>query len=744
MQQPKPTMTPRKDETRELRLALVCYGGVSLAIWMHGVTKELQKLVEASEAYDDPRRGRPAGGTEAVYYDMLETHERESKWGIRTRVVIDIVAGTSAGGINGIVLAKALARGLEQEPVTRVWLDAGDLKQLMRSRTLRAVPTPIGKAAAWLGASLVRGFKPPLRGDLLLELVHKALGEMDSARKTAEPVSPNNPVELHVTMTDFVGYDHGVPADWPRSITDRRYRHVLSFFGAKGGLEPAHNYRLAFAARATSSFPGAFAPVSFKDMKRLDVLPEDLDAFEADQWSIYKLSGADVRETRLVDGGVLDNAPFKLAIAAIQAKPAASEVKRRLVFIQPDPPLPGGGATGDDVGLFETVWGSTGRLPRHEPMLDDLLELRDFNDRVDRVAAIMAAGTAQAQGSSTEDARDEAGFAYASYAELKLYSVVERLAVFAADLCRFPPDSGQAAFVRGVLMRWARDAKLIGTGEAVDDVQAKFLATFDLDYGERRLRHVIRRLNDCYRAQPAPPRGDVNALKAQLYAFIEALWAPVGDLDPAPVVELFDPQRIAAALTSDGTWEETVARFVEQRHQKLDAVRDAIGEHLEKQLTRFGDTVRAAIAVAVESWPAESAAGVLEAYDRFPYWDVLLYPLRKASETAELDHVEVRRLSPREVSLLSDAGPKKLEGVKSGHFGAFFSRKARENDYLWGRLDAAEWIVRLLFGEADPQRCAAAFDAVLASEQDLGEVKALREDLVAKVAALRTASESPG
>ncbi len=742
MDAPTPEATPRKDETRELRLALVCYGGVSLAIWMHGVTKELQKLVEASEAYDDPQRGRPSGGTEAVYYDMLEAHENESKWGIRTRVVIDIVAGTSAGGINGIVLAKALARGLQQDPVTRVWLDDGDLKQLMRSKSLRAIPTPIGKAGAWLGASLFKGFTPPLRGDLLLELVHKALGEMDAPRQSPTPVSPNNPVELHVTMTDFAGYDHGVPADWPRSITDRRYRHVLSFYSGKDDLEPEYNYRLAFAARATSSFPGAFAPVDFRDMARvLGVSADDMDAFETDQWSIYKLSGADVRETRLVDGGVLDNAPFKLAIAAIQAKPAASEVKRRLVFIQPDPPLPGGGASGDDVGMFATVWGSTGRLPRHEPMLDDLLELRDFNDRVDRVAAIMAAGTAQAEGTTTAEAREEAGFAYASYAELKLYGVVERLAAFATDMCRFPRDSGQAAFVRSALMRWARDANLIGTGTPVDDDQAKFLATFDLEYGERRLRQVIRRLNDCYRAQPSPPRGEVNALKAQLYAFIDALWAPVEQLDPAPVVRLFDADDIAAALTSDDTWEETVERYVEQRREQLDAVRSAIGKHLEEHLKGFGDAVREAIAKAVEGWPSESADGVLEAYDRFPYWDVLLYPLRKASETAELDHVEVRRLSPREVNLLSDAGPKKLEGVKSGHFGAFFSRKARENDYLWGRLDAAEWIVRLLFGEADKQRCAAAFDAVLASERKLGEVKDLRDDLAEKVAALKT---SPG
>ena len=33
---------------REVRLGLVCYGGVSLAIYMHGVTKELYKLVRLS------------------------------------------------------------------------------------------------------------------------------------------------------------------------------------------------------------------------------------------------------------------------------------------------------------------------------------------------------------------------------------------------------------------------------------------------------------------------------------------------------------------------------------------------------------------------------------------------------------------------------------------------------------------------------------------------------------------------
>lgn len=30
---------------KELRLALVCYGGISLAVYMHGITKEILSLI---------------------------------------------------------------------------------------------------------------------------------------------------------------------------------------------------------------------------------------------------------------------------------------------------------------------------------------------------------------------------------------------------------------------------------------------------------------------------------------------------------------------------------------------------------------------------------------------------------------------------------------------------------------------------------------------------------------------------
>ena len=53
-----PAGTPRSDgQTKELRLALVCYGGSSLAIYMHGVTKELHRLVKASAGLESPAGG---------------------------------------------------------------------------------------------------------------------------------------------------------------------------------------------------------------------------------------------------------------------------------------------------------------------------------------------------------------------------------------------------------------------------------------------------------------------------------------------------------------------------------------------------------------------------------------------------------------------------------------------------------------------------------------------------------------
>ena len=101
---------------KEMRLAVVIYGGASLALYMHGVSKELLKLVRASKILHEVGADRAAtmpyrespdqrdADTEAVYFELLKRINKHCHF----RVVIDVIAGASAGAINGVMLGKAI------------------------------------------------------------------------------------------------------------------------------------------------------------------------------------------------------------------------------------------------------------------------------------------------------------------------------------------------------------------------------------------------------------------------------------------------------------------------------------------------------------------------------------------------------------------------------------------------------------------------------------------------------------
>src|SRR5215213_5956563 len=92
---------------KELRLALICYGGISLAVYMHGTTKEVWRLARASRDFHAAKEGEAApDGPGNVYRRLLETIVAEC--GLELRVLVDILTGASAGGINAIFLAEAI------------------------------------------------------------------------------------------------------------------------------------------------------------------------------------------------------------------------------------------------------------------------------------------------------------------------------------------------------------------------------------------------------------------------------------------------------------------------------------------------------------------------------------------------------------------------------------------------------------------------------------------------------------
>src|SRR3546814_19568714 len=77
---------------KELRIGLVLYGGVSLAVYMNGIATEFWSALRASRSH--PGTGGAAlGGTPEVYRALLQQLEAMTS-GDKLRLAGDAVAGT--------------------------------------------------------------------------------------------------------------------------------------------------------------------------------------------------------------------------------------------------------------------------------------------------------------------------------------------------------------------------------------------------------------------------------------------------------------------------------------------------------------------------------------------------------------------------------------------------------------------------------------------------------------------------
>ena len=751
---------PGNSSVKELRLGLVCYGGSSLAIYMHGVTKELHRLVRASSQLDAPTDA-PASpsASEGVYRRLIAEMAERNREKVRTRVVVDVIAGTSAGGINGICLAKGLAHDLSLDGFRDLWFVRGDIDGLLAAPRFLPRTAKVGWVA--VGALFNRA---PLRGDLMAQWIYDAFAGMD--RQGADPSAPSlmppqHVLELFVTVTDFYGYERQVPYADPNPIHDMRHRHVLAFrYGGEEGrddFDAGSNGALTFAARSTSCIPGVFPPVSFAQLtKWLGARPVDLADLERRFFRNYQLAKFPPAWTWFVDGGVLDNKPFGPAIDAIRQRPADVEVDRRLLYLEPDP---GGAANPVEQSapgtLAAAIGGLTG-LPRAEPILDDLVEVAALNQRVRRIADIVEAswGTVEARVKEIvgpletlpsdpaspelaaikkrldEEARKSAGFSYATYVRLKLSGVIDRYAQTACEVCDLPADSNHALLTRSALRSWAEKQKLFEPHVEPSERQLKFLVDFDLEYATRRLRFVKDGVSDLYRfvGQPGyPPRSEIDAVKGRLWTAIGTLRdAMAGGGFGKPLrgdfSSCFPVEPMRTFLEKRGF---DVVAYVKDYTDHLATLESALAEFLKSQLTGFTAGLYAELLTLTQSWDDKIRSDLLVRYLGFPFWDILLYPIQALSDVGERDFVEIVRVSPRDTHripvLTSPEQKKKLVGAESHHFGAFLSRKGREQDYLWGRLDGAERLIGILLADADEadrdRWCKEAFRAILDEDE---------------------------
>jgi patatin-related protein len=787
-----PRAVENSDSVREVRIALVCYGGVSLAIYMHGVTRELHRLVLASSRFGEEGNPFEPSCSEHVYWELL--HELAAKDGVRTRVVVDVISGTSAGGINGVFLAKALAHDLSQQSLRDLWFKEADVSKLLAGPRLLD-PVGVKGKLAWfvLRALLARGrVSPPLRGDRMCQLLYGALSAMapDATQASVAPdreglLPLDSSLELFVTMTDARGHRRYLPignrqlGGPPLVVSDLTHRHVVRFAVDRrrgedhfaGGVSDA---ALAFSARATSCFPGAFPPVSLAEFMQDIGKPNsaDLPMIEREFFRAYQLARQGPRHTYFIDGGVLDNFPFAHAIDAITRKPAASEVKRWLVYIEPDPSRassePQGSAPAETAsprppGWADTILAGLSSIPRKEPIVDDLVRVRAFNERVAYIAdltqttypqieaalhetdedlrggELSEANVGRVMTAMNQRARERLGSGYAAYVRLKLQGIANDVADIVARAYAYPADSGQASFVRAVMLATIADRFPADRAEGTDALIG-FLRTFDLAFTDRRLRFVIQGVNDAYRQDshrlgPLDPdrRQQLDMVKAELYARLEELWEVVSPgsvqagVGPEPF-GLFDEEQLAEPVRR----EVSPQQFAKEHRVPLDGLLDRLGVYLDKALKPFPGRLWELFVAVTGGWP-ELQRLLLVRFLGFPVWDTLILPIVELTEIRQLRPIDIVRISPRD-GRPGRLPPKELKGAAVHHFGAFFDRTAREHDFLWGRLDGAEQLLNLVapsLGERWYQRV---FHAVLEEEgPELPAIGSVIQEIRAKL-----------
>ena len=761
---------------KELRIALVCFGGVSLAIYMHGITKEILKLARASGAvhgiidrakrraahfFDVRDEADPEHDTEAVYFELLRDIGRT----VELRIIIDIIAGASAGGINATMLARALSHDLPMRRLRDLWLEKADVTELLAPEArahgwskwfLRPVIWAAGmsrlhdirdrevrsKLSLFMRS---RWFKPPFDGLKMAELMYEGLTVLGAPRTKGATLLPTGQrLDLFVTVTDFYGCHQLLQIHDPPVVHEREHRHVLHFRfrrhgdGADSDFALDNTPALAFAARATSSLPGAFPPARVAEIDELVRAravewPSRAD-FLARNFESYARVEVDPVSVPFVDGSVLNSRPFREALRAIRGRPAFREVDRRLVYVDTNPASAGMPARRGMPGFFSTLKGALSDIPLAEPVTDELSWITRLNEQARRlrgiidsarprisrlVGEVMGPDAGEAiteerirgwRGAANNKAARDAGFAYEAYVRLKLASVRSFVAKLIMDVRGVHPRAPFARAIAEIVDAWAVCAGVTFVPPDEQPAQAPgapatpgwiaFLLALDVDYRRRRLHFLIEGQNRLYQMLGAPAfenldPAKVDGLKRWLYDCVEALEkrvaAALDDADTRNLVEeIFRDAPSPAEIKDIAAYARS---FAEAHKGQIDRLVARVGAIIDLQSsTRDLDVLLA----ETEGWPRRALNDVLVNFLGFPFWDVLTLPVMPWREAGEFNEIRVDRISAQDAAGIAKLGAFRLKGAAFNQFAAFLSRAFRENDYLLGRLHATDRLIDIV------------------------------------------------
>ena len=522
---------PATDYKQEVRFAVVMYGGVSLAIYINGIAQELFRIVSSTAPAEAGGKTAVAtnelSSTEAVYrklsYILSNRAYREecqklanankktlgfklpdapADDTIETRFVVDILSGTSAGGINAIFLAKALANNQNIDQLKELWINEGDIGLLINDK----------RSVSGLG---LKNQIPPqslLNSRRMYFKLLRALDDMERPKRSDETTRSRlldeAELDLFITTTDIQGL--ALPLRLSDSVVyERRHRNVFRLrYTSEAATDEqrndfigANNPFMAFAARCTSSFPFAFEPMKLSDIDevidRFPLYRGDKDAFSGSTtWE--RFFDSDIRSATSCltdrpfgDGGYLDNKPFSFAIDTISRRQAPVPVDRKLIYIEPSPEHPENeNLELNQVDALQNVKAAILDLPTYETIRQDLERVLERNRLITRVNQI----TDQID-RDLEDSRlhrpnlergewetlDLAGMVqrfgiyYIPYRRLRIAATSDELAITFAKLLGKNEDSADYVAVRALVYAW-RENQYKDQNVKKDDAQLVLLA----------------------------------------------------------------------------------------------------------------------------------------------------------------------------------------------------------------------------------------------------------------------------
>ncbi len=680
---------------QELRIALVMNGGVSLAIWIGGVTQEINRLVRGESVY-----GRLCKGL----------------W-LSPRV--DIISGTSAGGINGALLALALSQGKPLDPLRDIWLEKGDLLTLMRRPTETDPPSLLD--GGYFYKAMVEGF-----------------GKIRDQTGGGLRPPADVPIELTLTTTILCGEIRDFPDDVGTVIKDVTHRGLIQF--NRGPDLPQDPFatsdivsKLGAAARATASFPAAFEPF---------YLPAVDETVKPGGEKVPCLIGhTDFNKTWeqgrfVVDGGVLDNNPLESAVDAVFRQRAEGEVRRVLAYVVPDPGHISDAPSQDPdktPALVSTALASLVSIPRVESVSDQLRAIAKHNQNVSRQRDTRLL---VARSLDHETAQKVAESVFPSYRLRRVQGAADYIAAAMVEGAARYRDATNHGVALGRRAR-ERIAEAVSQLEDLPWLPREFADARDgteWRWGLLTLENLMSVLLDLLRRGVAlvPARRsestdihwqalmdarrqafDLVAELARLRHLDKGHWETRGKI-LAPI--LAGQEHGGSEIPIKALLHAEMREWVRLFDKEVD---DAAGLRPPRAFAEIAGKIGELFLASIPLLRTVLALGIpLRGAEKFSDLNTLLNFLQPAAgepvwqrlltlevvhyafggETTRDQYLELVQFSANVPTAFGgpDRLEQKLAGVQVAHFGAFYKRSWRINDWMFGRMDGADRIIRIL------------------------------------------------